>query len=247
VTSRAVGYGIGVAFALLSLVPAAVVGVAALPTSVIGASMFFSAAFVFISGLQMITARLLDARKTIVIGFSFAAAVMADVYHDVFTHVPLVLQPIFGNSLVLGTVCAVLLNLIARIGVRQRASLHIERGPESRNDVERFLVDQGARWAARRDVISRARFGILQSLEVIGDPPGGIDIDATFDEFNLNVRIRYAGAALVLPNQMPSRQDIIASDEGERLLAGYLLRRTADRISCRTSGERVVIRLHYDH
>jgi len=248
VTSRAVGYGIGFAFALLSFVPAAVVGVAALPPSVIGASMFFSAAFVFISGLQMITARLLDSRKTIVIGFSFAAAVMADVYHDAFTHVPLVLQPIFGNSLVLGTVCAVLLNLITRVGVRKRVSLHIEPGSVNRNElVERFLAEQGARWAARRDVMSRAIFGVMQSLEVIGDPPGGIDIDTTFDEFNLNVRIRYAGAPLVLPDQAPSPQDIVASDEAVQLLAGYLLRRTADRISCQKSGEHAVLRLHYDH
>src|SRR5262249_22660573 len=47
ITSRAVGYGIGVIFALLSFIPAAVVGIAALPAPVIGASMFFSSAFVF--------------------------------------------------------------------------------------------------------------------------------------------------------------------------------------------------------
>src|SRR5262249_8601931 len=88
VSRRAGGYGVGVAFALLSLVPAAAVGIAAMPAPVISASMFFSSAFVFISGLQMITARLLDTRKTIVIGFSFAMAVLALVYHDVFAHVP---------------------------------------------------------------------------------------------------------------------------------------------------------------
>jgi xanthine permease XanP len=247
VTSRSVGYGIGIVFALLAFVPMAVVAVAALPAPVIGASMFFSSAFVFISGLQMITARLLDARKTIVIGFSFAIAVMADVYHDAFTHVPLALQPIFGNALVLGTVCAVLLNLVMRIGVRKRLTLRLEPGASRPQEAEQLLTEQGAHWAARRDTISRAVFGLIQSLEVIGDPPGGIEIEASFDEFNLDVRIRYAGAPLVIPEQRPTVEQIVDNQEGERLLAGYLLRRTTDRISCRQSGEQVELRLHYDH
>jgi NCS2 family nucleobase:cation symporter-2 len=246
VTSRAVGYGVGVAFALLSFVPAAGIAIAGEPAPVLGASMFFSSAFVFISGLQMITARLLDARKTIVIGFSFAMAVMADVYHDVFTHVPPVLQPIFGNALVLGTLCAVLLNLIMRIGVRKRVSLRLE-GQIDRNAVERFLTEQGAHWAARRDVVSRAIFGAVQVTEVIGEPSGGVEIEASFDEFNLDIRIRYAGAPLVIPERRPSPREIVASEDGERLLAGYLLRRSADRINCKASGHTAEVQLHYDH
>jgi NCS2 family nucleobase:cation symporter-2 len=245
VTSRAVGYGVGVVFAVLSFVPVAAVGIAALPAPVIGASMFFSSAFVFISGLQIITARLLDTRKTIVIGLSFAMAVMADVYHDAFTHVPPVLQPIFGNALVLGTLCAVLLNLIMRIGVRKRVSLHLET--IDRNAVERFLTEQGEHWAARRDVVSRAIFGAVQVSEVIGEPSGGVEIEASFDEFNLDIRIRYAGAPLVIPERRPTPREIVASDEGERLLAGYLLRRSVDRISCKASGGISEIHLHYDH
>ena len=86
---------------------------------------------------------------------------------------PLVLQPIFGNALVLGTVCAVLLNLITRIGVRQRVSIKLAPGSINREAVEQFLSENGARWAARRDIINRATFGVVQLLEVLGDPPAG--------------------------------------------------------------------------
>src|SRR5262249_22725972 len=160
----------------------------------------------------------------IVIGFSFAIAVMADVYHDAFTHVPLALQPIFGNALVLGTVCAVLLNLIMRIGVRKRLLLRLEPGAIHGQGVGETFHAEGKQWAARRDTITRAAFGVVQSLEVIGDPPGGIEIEASFDEFNLDIRIRYAGAPLVIPDQRPTAEQIVDSPEGERLLAGYLLR-----------------------
>src|SRR5262245_46755873 len=227
--------------------PPTAVALAAMPLPVMGAALFFTAAFVFTSGLQMITARMLDARKTIVIGFSFAMAVVADVYHEALMGVPIVLQPIFGNSLVLCTVCAVVLNLIMRIGVRERYSIKLEPGGINREAVEQFLTQQGARWAARRDVIRRAIFGVVQVLEVVGDPPGGVEVEASFDEFNLDVRIRYKGTPLMIPDRKPTPREIVASEEGERLLAGYLLRQSADRINARAIGDSAEMLLHYDH
>jgi xanthine permease XanP len=247
VTSRSVGYVIGAGFAILALIPPAAAVFAAMPLPVMGAALFFTAAFVLTSGLQMITARMLDARKNLVIGFSFAMAVVADIYHDALTAVPLVFQPIFGNSLVLGTVCAVLLNLVTRIGVKQRVSIKLAPGSINREAVEQFLSEQGARWAARRDIISRATFGVVQLLEVLGDPPGGVGVMASFDEFNLDVHVKYVGAPLDIPEHKPTPREIMTSEDGERLLAGYLLRRSADRISSRRSDEISEVTLHYDH
>jgi xanthine permease XanP len=247
VTSRSVGYAIGAGFCVLAFIPPTAVALAAMPLPVMGAALFFTAAFVFTTGLQMITARMLDARKTLVIGFSFAMAVVADLYHEALMGVPIVLQPIFGNALVLGTVCAVVLNLIMRIGVRQRVSIKLAPGGINREAVEQFLSEQGAHWAARRDVIRRAIFGVVQVLEVVGDPPGGVEVEASFDEFNLDVRIRYVGAPLTIPERRPTPREIVASEDGERLFAGYLLRQSADRISARGTGGSVEMTLQYDH
>ena len=247
VTSRTVGYAVGLGFCALAFMPPSAVALAAMPLPVMGAALFFTAAFVFTSGLQMITTRMLDARKTMVIGFSFAMAVVADLYHDALMEVPVVLQPIFGNSLVLGTVCAVVLNLVMRIGVRQRVSIKLAPGGINREAVEEFISEQGARWAARGDVIRRAIFGVVQVLEVVGDPPGGVEVEASFDEFNLDVRIRYAGVPLTIPELRPTPQQILASDDGERLLAGYLLRQSADRVNARGTAGSVEMALHYDH
>jgi NCS2 family nucleobase:cation symporter-2 len=247
ITSRSLAYVVGIAFALLALVPAAAAVVATIPAPVIGAALFFTAAFVFINGLQIIAARLLDSRKIIIIGFSFAMAIMADIYHDVFANLPVALQPIFGNALVLGTVCAVLLNLIMRIGVRQRVTMKLDAGHVNRDTIEQFLTEQGGRWGARRDIISRAIFGVVQLLEVLGDVPEGAEIAASFDEFNLDVRVRYKGAPLIIPERRPTPKEIIANEDGERLLAGYLLRRSADRINCKASGDTAEVQLHYDH
>lgn len=246
ITSRSVAYAIGALFVVLSLIPAASIAVANVPAPVVGAALFFTSAFVFTSGLQMITARLLDSRKIIVIGFSFAMAATSDIYHDVFTAVPAFLQPVLGNALVLGTSCAVLLNLITRVGVRKRASVWLEEGQINRDAVEQFLAEQGGHWAARRDVINRATFGAVQLLEMLGAPRGGVQLEASFDEFNLDLRVRYRGPPLVFPESRPTRREILEPG-GERLLAGHLLRRSADRVTSRPSGEQAEVQLHYDH
>jgi xanthine permease XanP len=247
ITSRSIAYIISIAFALLSLVPPAAVVFTTIPAPVIGAAMFFTAAFVFTSGLQMITARLLDSRKIIVIGFSFAMAVIADVSHDLLSQAPLLLHPILDNALVLGTFSAVLLNLFMRIGVRQRVTMKLDAGHVNRDTIERFLTEQGGRWGARRDIINRAIFGVVQLLEVVGDVPEGSEIEASFDEFNLDVRVKYEGAPLMIPERKPTPREIIAGEEGERLLAGYLLRQSADRINCKMSGTMAEVQLHYVH
>ena len=248
ITSRSVGYAIGASFVIFALFPPAAAIFAVMPRPVMGAALFFTSAFVLTSGMQIMTARMLDARRTVVIGFSFAMAVVANLYHNTLTAgIPQVLQPIFGNSLVLGTVCAVLLNLITRIGVRQRVSIKLPPHDLNREAVEKFLTDSGARWAARRDVVNRAVFGVVQLLEVVGDPPSGVEVEASFDEFNLDVLVRYTGAPLEIPEQKPTPREIMANEDGERLLAGYLLRQSVDRISSRRNDAITEIALHYDH
>jgi NCS2 family nucleobase:cation symporter-2 len=247
VTARRVAYAIGILLALGAFFPLAALKFVTVPDPIVGAILFFTAVFIFINGLQMITARMLDTRKTIVIGFSFAMLVLADAYKEVFATLPILLQPIFGSSLMLGTTCAVVLNAIMRIGVRQRERIRIEMKPDYRDTVEQFLIAQGGHWGARREIVTRAIFATVQSLEIIGEVPGGVEIEASFDEYNLDVRLFYVGQRIVIPDRRPDLRDIEDSEEGERLFAGYLLSQQADRITCRVDGDRIELHLHYDH
>lgn len=256
VASRTLGYAIGALFVALAFVPWAVYFLMATTAPVMAAMLIFTSMFVLTNGLQMITARMLDQRRVVVIGLSFAMAVMADVYRDVFATLPDALQPVFGNSLVLGTTCAVVLNLVMRIGIRERESLQLAANMnpgDARDAIDQFMSEHGARWAARHDVVNRARFCLQQAVEVIGHPPGGVDtpggmeITASFDEFNLDVRLAYQGEPLPLPERKPDAAAILASDEGERLLAGYLLRGSADKVQSTNRAGRAMLHFHFDH
>ncbi len=250
VASRSLGYAIGVLFVVLAFVPWAVYLLMATTAPVMGAMLIFTSMFVLINGLQMITARMLDQRRVVVVGLSFAMAVMADVYRDVFATLPDLLQPVFGNSLVLGTTCAVVLNLVMRIGIRERETLQLAHGidaPDAREAIEQFMAEHGARWAARHDVVTRARFCAQQAIEVIGPASSGVELIVSFDEFNLDLRMNYEGAPLPLPERKPDTEAILAGDDGERLLAGYLLRGSADNVQSTHKAGRTMLHFHFDH
>ena len=250
VTSRQVGYAIGGIFIVLAFMPKASAVFLVMPAPVIGAATLFTSAIIFISGLQIITSRLLDARRTFVIGLAFMAAMAIELYPAFFDALPAATQPFFGSSLVLGTMTALVLNLVFRLGVRRTQKLVVDPLYVDPAAIEAFMETHGAAWGARRDVIDRAAFDLAQSIETIVDSgvaSGPLEIEASFDEFSLDLRVSYDGPPLELPEVRPSNEEIIASEEGARRLAGFMLRRHADRMQAAHKAGRSTILFHFDH
>jgi NCS2 family nucleobase:cation symporter-2 len=250
-TSRVVGYAAGAMLVALGFLPMLTGVFVLMPRAVMGASLIFAACFILINGLQTITARMLDSRRTIVIGLALAAGLAAEIFPDMANGLPVVLKPIVSSSLVLGTVTALLLNLVFRIGQRQRVTVVVDpAAADALSQVREFFEAQGRSWGARHDIVERVSFGVSQAVETIHEmwePRGPIHIEARFDEFNLDVTLAYRGDVIELPERRPSDKEIIETDEGHRRLAGYLLRRNADRIAAFRRGEESVIQFHFDH
>jgi NCS2 family nucleobase:cation symporter-2 len=250
VTSRRVAYAIAGMFFLLAFLPKASAVFVIMPRPVMGAALLFSASVIFVNGLQIIASRLLDARRTFVIGLSFMLGMGVDLYPSAFGAVPAPAHPLVSSPLVLGMATALALNVVFRIGVRRTRTLTVEPERFAPKRVEDFMEAQGARWGARRDVIDRASFNLTQSLEVILDacePKGPLRIEASFDEFNLDVVVTYVGAPLELPETRPSNEEIAATDEGHRRLAGFMLRRHADHVQSTHQDGRTILLFHFDH
>ncbi|HSE00309.1 MAG TPA: solute carrier family 23 protein [Burkholderiales bacterium] len=250
ILSRHVAYAVAGFLVLLAFFPKLGAVLNLMPPAVAGSALLFAASFIIVNGFEIMTSRLLDARKTFMIGLSFIAALAVDFYPTVFRELPASIAPVIGSSIVLGTLCALLLNLLFRIGVRTTRSLVLEPGNVDAVAVEGFMEAQGAAWGARRDVIDRASFNLTQSIETIVEgcnPEGALTIEASFDEFNLDVRVSYSGPPLELPEKRPTNEEIMESDEGQRKLAGFMLRRQADRVAATHKAGRSTILFHFDH
>lgn len=250
VTSRRVAFAIGAIFLGLAVLPKAAAVLAVMPRPVIGAAFLFTASFVFVNGLEIVNSRLLDARRTFVIGISFMLGLAVDFFPEYFTRLPAAIHPLTSSSLVLGMLSAVVLNLVFRIGARRTQRLVVDPAHVDPIAIETFMETQGAAWGARRDVIDRAIFNLQQSIETLvssGVAQGMFEVTASFDEHNMDVRVSYDGLPLELPVRRPSNEEIMASEEGERRLAGFMLRRYADRVAATHRGGRSTILFHFDH
>jgi len=252
VASRRVAYAVGALFIAIGLTPKLVALVAVMPRSVMVAALLFAVCFIIINGLQVMTSRLLDARRTIVIGLSMLAGAAIEVFPVIATEAPAALAPVIGSALVFSTVIALALNLLFRIGVRQRVAITIARDTVSSGTVGigDFLQAQGKTWGARPEVIARAVFGVEQLIETVAENcwhEGPLVLEASFDEFSLDIRLTYAGEPLDFPDRRPSEQEIIESEDGSRRLAGFMLRRNADSVRSENRNGQIRVLFHFDH
>ena len=248
--SRKVAFAVGAIFLLLGLFPKLTALLAVMPRPVVVASLLFAVTFIMINGLQVMSSRMLDARRTLVVGLAIVAGTAVEVFPTLSATAPEAARPLIGSSLVFSTLIALLLNFLFRIGVKQTATFKVDGAPVQAEKLEQFMETHGATWGARRDVIDRAKFNLAQSLEVIVDscePRGPVEVTATFDEFNLDLRVSYVGPPIELPMRRPTNEEIMESEEGQRRLAGFMLRRYADRVAATHKSGRSTILFHFDH
>ena len=186
----------GVILILLAFIPGLAAVFTIMPPPVMGAILVYVACFMILGGIQVITSRMIDARRTFVVGIPLIFGLSVAMVPGLFAKVPEALAPMFGSSLSLTTILVIVLNLLLRIGVKTRAQLLLTSCDNASDKMFAFMENQGALWGARKEVIVRATSAMNEFVEAartLGLTPGKIRVIASFDEFNLDVEFRYRG------------------------------------------------------
>ena len=246
VATRKIAFAMAAILAFVALQPRLLGIITLLPKPVMAAAMLFTAAFIMISGIQIITTRVLDSRRTLVIGMGLATFFGVTVHPSAFAGAPQWAQPIVATPLVLATLVALGLNLVFRIGIKRRVTMTVDSVAPALGDVTAFIERSAGAWGARRDVTNRLEFAVQQTLEAIiayCGAMGPIKLDLSFDEFVINADIMYDGKPMEFPVQPPGKDELLDSEEGYPRLAGFLVRSYSDRRTAIKGG----IRLQFDH
>jgi xanthine permease XanP len=250
VTSRTVAYAIAAVFVVAAFLPGVAVTLAVMPKPVMAAALMFTSCFLLINGMQTITSRMLDSRKTFVVGLTIVGGLAVETVPHLSQGAPIMIKPIFDSALVFGTLLAFMLNIVFRIGIRQKVGLLFDVASGKASELDDFLEGNGAKWGARRDIIDRGKFALHQGVEAIADHcavRAPLRIEASFDEFNLELAVSYEGAPLELPEERPSDAEIRDTEDGLGRLAGFLLRSNADQAWSERVGKTAIMRFHFDH
>jgi NCS2 family nucleobase:cation symporter-2 len=193
-TSSRIAYACGGILILLAFVPKLAEVFVIMPSPVIGALLIFVVSFMIIAGIQIIMSRLIDIRKTFVIGISIIFGLSVVMVPGLYQNIHPWLHPLFSSSLSVATLSAIILNLIFRIGIAKSKTLELEPEVDSSEKIFNFMEGQGAAWEARKEVIYRAISAtneFFESVTVLGLANGKIKADVSFDEFNLDIDIHY--------------------------------------------------------
>jgi xanthine permease XanP len=250
VASRRIAFVIAAILVLAAFQPTLVGVLTIMPAPVMAAAMLFTAVFIMIGGVQIIATRVLDPRRTLVIGAGMMSFLIVSVFPQAFAGVPHWAQPLTTSPLVLATLVALSLNLVFRLGIRRSVSMTIAPEGLALEEIERFIERAAGGWGARRDVISSVETAVQQAAEALvhyGRVQGPIVLVLSYDEFDIDVQLSYTGAALELPTQPPTHDELLEGEDGLSRMAGYLVRRQADRAVSTADGGAALLDLHFKH
>lgn len=250
VASRNIAVVAAAIFFLLGFCPKLTALLAIMPRAVVVSALMYAVTFIMINGLQVMMSRMLDARRTFVLGFGILGGLAMEVFPKSVNLMPSEIAAVAGSSLVASTAIALLLNLVFRIGVRKTATLGMARDQIDPQKIENFFSEQGKAWGARSDVTNRASFGVIQLIEAIAETcwqTGTVIVRASFDEFKMEIAVTYPGEQIEFPKDRPSLEEIRDREDGTRLLAGFMLRRNADRVRSGVTDGRCTVHFDYDH
>jgi NCS2 family nucleobase:cation symporter-2 len=249
-TSRYIAIPCGVLMVLSAFLPKLAAFFAVMPDPVMGAILIYVACYMILAGVQVITSRMLDARRIFVVGIPLIFGLSVDIVPGLYRDVPNAIRPLFSSSLSISTVLVVLLNLLFRIGITRRKLLELTPGIDGSQKIFDFMETQGGLWGARREVIQRATAALCEFVESaagLGLVNGKAQVEVSFDEFNLDLDIRYDGALMEFPSRRPTEDPLLADENAFAGLSGFLIRQYADRIKADKINGRCRIQLHFDH
>jgi NCS2 family nucleobase:cation symporter-2 len=248
-TSRAIAWPLGLLVIALAFFPKAATIVAAMPVPAVGAVLIYAACFIVLGGLQLLTSRMLDARRIFAVGIALIFGLSVEIVPDLYRTLPSFLKPIFSSSTSVAAVLVVILSLLFRIGVKKHRSLELRTGHDYLDEITLFMDDQGSAWGMRNEVVTRATDAAYEVVNNLGILPLRSEIftlRTSWDEFRLDLEVEYAGPPIEIADSMPALEEM-GTQAGSAHLAGYLIRQYADRVRIREKNGLCRVQLHFDH
>lgn len=249
-TSRIIAFYAGGIYIAMAFLPQLSGFFSIMPKPVMGGALVFMVCFMVISGIQIMTSRMIDIRRTFVIAVSLMFGMSADIFPEIFQHVHPFLKPLFSSSLAITTVTAIVLNLIMRLGIARRGTIELTPGTEVSQTIFRFMENQGAAWGARKEIITNAMMAMNELMEATAyyNMDGRkVSFEVEFDEYNLDVRANYTGPPMEFPTERPDKAELRTDPGAVARLAGYLVRQYTDKLTLTQEGPQCLVALHFNH
>lgn len=210
--------------ALVALCPKLVALVVLMPDAVTAAMLLYLAGFIVAQGCQLVTARLLDTRRTLVVAFGFSAGLAAAVApHPFVTALPALASPISIGALV-----AFLTNLVTLPLVSQKADLTVALDQPIGHRVSDWLAEVAGSWALKPQTARVADQSLGELVELLQERgSASVRIDARFAEDRIEITLAWTGRPLPALPEIARPEDLMGDDETRHAFSVWLAARQA--------------------
>ena len=178
IASRKIGVGVGLLLILFGFMPVVAWVFRILPRPVLGAVLLYAIVFVMIGGIQSLSSRMLDTRRTFAVLLPILIGVSSGFCPYLYADLPAWAALFFASPLTAGSITAVLLGMLFKIGIPHRKSAVLER-----TAVYDFVQECGKLWTLNRLQVS----AIAKETEERADAKGEVTLTLSRDRAALQV------------------------------------------------------------
>ena len=207
---------------VVALCPKLVMLFVLVPEPVKAAMLFYVAGFIMAQGCQLVTARLLDTRRTIIVAFGLGSGVSVAVAPLAF----LAAVPALASPISVGAMVAFVVNLVTLPLVSRRATITVPVDGRAGRAVGEWFAGVAGSWALKPRTASAAEQALGEFMDVLAErQTPTATLSARLAEDRVEVTLSWPGPALPSPPAMASIEDLVGPDEVRQRFSVWLATR----------------------
>jgi NCS2 family nucleobase:cation symporter-2 len=192
------------------------------PEPIKAAMLFYVAGFIMAQGAQLVTARLLDTRRMLIVAFGLSSGLAVAVAPQAFVDA----VPVLASPLSIGALVAFLMNLLTLPMVSRRSELNVPLDTEALTKVEQWVRGVAGAWALKAQTELAAEQSLLELSDVLMDRGiASVALGARLAEDRIEITLTWAGSPLPDRPKAATRAALMGDDEERHGFAVWLATR----------------------
>lgn len=193
----------------LALCPKLVALFVLAPAPVKAAMLFYAAGIIMAQGCQLVTVRLLDARRALVVALGLSAGIAAASAPLGF----LTLMPALASPLSFGAIVAFVVNLVTLPLVTKRGELSLQLDAMASRATSDWVAKVAGNWALKPSTCRAADRALVELTELLaGRGVRQLDLSARLAEDRVEFTLAWVGDALPPRSARPDPEDLLGDD-----------------------------------
>jgi xanthine permease XanP len=205
-----------------------------LPEPIKAAMLFYTAGFIMAQSCQLVSARLLDTRRMLIVSVGLCAGIAVAVAPQAF----IVAVPVLASPLAVGALSSFVMNLVTLPLVTRNSSITVPLDRSAQRAISDWFGTVAAAWALKPQTEVAAEHSLCELADLLaGRGTQSLAIIARLGEDRVEITLRFPGAPLPDLPRYASPQDLLGTDEERHRFGLWLATRQAHGFRQRSAGD----------